>query len=116
MTDVQLTPYLSPHDCAAAIAFYEKAFGAVETGARFTDPEGRIGHSEISIGGATLYLSDVLSARHTNIPSHRTMGNVAHQPGAARDGLVNRVTLPDDRAKAAASCARRNVRVSGETR
>ena len=58
MTDVSLTPYLSPHDCAAAIAFYEKAFGAVETGARFTDPEGRIGHSEITIGGATLYLSD----------------------------------------------------------
>ena len=58
MTDVQLTPYLSPHDCAAAIAFYEKAFGAVETGARFTDPEGRIGHSEITLGGATLYLSD----------------------------------------------------------
>ena len=58
MTDVSLTPYLSPHDCAAAIAFYEKAFGAVETGARFTDPEGRIGHSEITIGGATIYLSD----------------------------------------------------------
>ena len=58
VTDVSLTPYLSPHDCAAAIAFYEKAFGAVETGARFTDPEGRIGHSEITIGGATIYLSD----------------------------------------------------------
>lgn len=58
MTDVQLTPYLTAHDCAAAIAFYADAFGAVETGARFTDPEGRIGHAEISIGGATIFLSD----------------------------------------------------------
>ena len=50
MTDVQLTPYLTAHDCAAAIDFYEDAFGAVETGARFTDPEGRIGiqHQEVT--------------------------------------------------------------------
>ena len=53
-----LTPYLSFHDCAAAIRFYEKAFGAVETGARFTDGDGRIGHAEISIGGNTVFVSD----------------------------------------------------------
>ena len=58
MTDVLLTPYLTAHDCAAAIAFYASAFGAVETGARFTDSDGRIGHAEISIGGATIFLSD----------------------------------------------------------
>ena len=58
MPDVQLTPYLTAHDCAAAIAFYADAFGAVETGARFTDSDGRIGHAEISIGGATIFLSD----------------------------------------------------------
>ena len=58
MTDVLLTPYLTAHDCAAAIAFYASAFGAVETGARFTDSDGRIGHAEIGIGGATIFLSD----------------------------------------------------------
>ena len=58
MSDVLVTPYLSPHDCAAAIAFYEKAFGAVETGPRFTGADGKIGHAEISIGSATVYLSD----------------------------------------------------------
>ena len=47
-----------PHDCAAAIAFYARAFDAVETGPRFTDSDGRIGHAEISIGGATVFLSD----------------------------------------------------------
>ena len=58
MPDVLLTPYLTAHDRAAAIAFYSKAFGAVETGARFTDSDGRIGHAEITIGGATIYVSD----------------------------------------------------------
>ncbi len=58
MPEVVLTPYLSAHDCAAAIAFYADAFGAVETGARFTDSDGRIGHAEIGIGGATIFLSD----------------------------------------------------------
>ena len=58
MPDVLLTPYLTAHDCAAAIAFYASAFGAVETGPRYTDSEGRIGHAEIGIGGATIFLSD----------------------------------------------------------
>ena len=58
MTNVTLTPYLTTHDCAAAIDFYERAFGANETGARFTAPDGKIGHAEISIGGARIFLSD----------------------------------------------------------
>ena len=58
MTNVTLTPYLTTHDCAAAIDFYERAFGANETGARFTAPDGKIGHAEIGIGGARIFLSD----------------------------------------------------------
>ena len=84
MTDVQLTPYLSPHDCAAANAFYEKAFGAVETGARFTDPEGRIGYSEISIGAPrsispTCFLPDTQTFRPTErwAMSHTSPGRHA---------------------------------------
>lgn len=52
-----LTPYLSVHDGAAALAFYAEAFGAVEE-ARFTGPDGRIGHAEVTIGAVRLYLSD----------------------------------------------------------
>jgi PhnB protein len=51
------TPYLSCKDAARALAFYTKAFGAVET-VRFADPEGRIGHAEIKIGAATVMLAD----------------------------------------------------------
>ena len=58
MADIVLTPYLAVHDGAAAIDFYQRAFGAEETGRRFTDEDGRIGHAELAIGGATIFLSD----------------------------------------------------------
>src|SRR5580658_857123 len=52
-----LTPYLSLKDTSAAIAFYEKAFGAKES-FRLTAPTGKIGHAEIMLGDALLMLSD----------------------------------------------------------
>jgi PhnB protein len=51
-----LTPYLSLKDTSAAIAFYKQAFGAKES-FRLTDPAGKIGHAEITIGDALLMLS-----------------------------------------------------------
>jgi PhnB protein len=56
-TPVKVTPYMSFKDASAAIAFYAKAFGAKES-YRLTEPSGRIGHAEITIGGAVLMLSD----------------------------------------------------------
>lgn len=53
-----ITPYLALDDCAAAIRFYADAFGAVETGERYTDGDGRIGHAEIRVFGVTLFVSD----------------------------------------------------------
>lgn len=53
----QATPYLSCADANAAIAFYERAFGATET-MRFAGPDGRIGHAELEIGAATIMLAD----------------------------------------------------------
>ena len=58
MPEAVLTPYLGVHDCAAAIEFYRQALGAEETGPRFTAPDGRVGHAEISIGGSRIYISD----------------------------------------------------------
>jgi PhnB protein len=53
---VTVTPYLCIADTARAIAFYQAAFGATEV-YRITDPDGRIGHAEIRIGGVPIYLS-----------------------------------------------------------
>jgi PhnB protein len=51
-----LTPYLSVPDPAAAIAFYQAAFGATER-MRLMMPDGSIGHAEIEIGDSVLMLS-----------------------------------------------------------
>jgi PhnB protein len=53
-----VTPYLAVANTAKAIDFYVEAFGATETGERFVDPDGRIGHAEITIGDSVVYLSD----------------------------------------------------------
>lgn len=51
------TPYLCVKGAADAIAFYVRAFGAVET-MRLAEPDGRIGHAEIKIGAAPIMISD----------------------------------------------------------
>lgn len=53
-----ITPYLCAHDASAALDFYARAFGAVET-TRWTDPEkGTIGHAEMMVGGARFMIAD----------------------------------------------------------
>lgn len=53
-----LSPYISVKGASEAIAFYAAAFGAEEQ-FRLEDPDGgRIGHSEIRIGGNTIMISD----------------------------------------------------------
>lgn len=53
----ELFPYLHVADAAAAIRFYEQAFGAREL-FRLTEPAGRLGHAELDFGGSTLMISD----------------------------------------------------------
>lgn len=52
-----LTPYLVVEGAAAAIAFYQKAFGATVR-VRMNKPDGRIGHAEIQIGDSMMMLAD----------------------------------------------------------
>lgn len=63
MSDIEpatgaLTPYICPRGCADAIAWYVEVLGAVERSERFVDPDGRVGHAEVDLGGSTLMLSD----------------------------------------------------------
>ena len=50
-------PYLSCRNASEAIEFYQRAFGAVET-MRMAGPDGKIGHAELLIGDANVYLAD----------------------------------------------------------
>lgn len=50
-------PYLMFRNCAQAIAFYGKAFGAKER-FRMERPDGRMGHAEIQIGDSVVMMAD----------------------------------------------------------
>jgi len=52
-----VTPYLVVSNAAEMIDFYKKVFGAVET-MRLKQPDGRIGHAELKINGASIMLAD----------------------------------------------------------
>lgn len=52
-----ITPYLICDGAAQAIAFYAKAFGAVEV-LRLGSPGGKIGHAEVRIGDSIVMLAD----------------------------------------------------------
>lgn len=52
----RFTPYLSYQDAPAAIDFLSTAFGFEET-SRHPMPDGRIGHCELALDGASLYLA-----------------------------------------------------------
>jgi uncharacterized glyoxalase superfamily protein PhnB len=49
--------YLCVADAAAAIDFYQRAFGVKEN-FRLTEPSGRIGHAELQFGPVTVMLCD----------------------------------------------------------
>jgi PhnB protein len=51
------TPYLCCRGAARALEFYEKAFGA-EVRQRYVGQDGRIGHAEIDVEGAGIFLAD----------------------------------------------------------
>jgi PhnB protein len=52
-----LSPYLRVKGGVSALEFYKQVFGAQET-ARLVDPQGRIGHAQLTIGGQTVMVSD----------------------------------------------------------
>jgi uncharacterized glyoxalase superfamily protein PhnB len=52
-----LHPYLHVRDAEQAIQFYRDVFGAREL-MRLVDPNGRIGHAELSFAGSKIMLSD----------------------------------------------------------
>lgn len=64
-------PYLCVRDGVGALAFYQRAFGAVET-MRIPMPDGTLGHAEFKIGPAKLMLSDEFPSM--NVLSPQTLG------------------------------------------
>jgi PhnB protein len=69
-----ITPYLIIKGAAAAIDFYQQAFGAREL-LRMLQPDGRIGHAELKIGDSVIMLADEYPEMQTVGP--QTLGNTS---------------------------------------
>ena len=54
----ELTPYIAVSNARAAIGWYADVFGATVTFEPIEMPDGRIGHVELDIDGASLMMSD----------------------------------------------------------
>jgi PhnB protein len=63
-----VTPYLAVDDAAAAIDFYQRAFGAKERG-RMAGPDGTIAHAELAIGDSIVMLADPFPQFATRPPT-----------------------------------------------
>jgi uncharacterized glyoxalase superfamily protein PhnB len=53
-----LIPYLAVRDARAAMAWYADALGAQVVGDTYVMDDDRIGHAELNVAGATVYLAD----------------------------------------------------------
>ena len=63
-----VTPYIVVRNCAEAIEFYKKAFGAEEV-MRMPAPGGeRVMHAEIRVGGSAIMLADELPGMDCQSP------------------------------------------------
>ncbi len=96
----QLTPYLTVGDARSATAWYAEALGAHVVGEPYVMDDDRIGHAELDLGGARLYLAD----------EHPELGLAAPDPG--RVSVTLHLAVPDadaavDRAAAAGATVER---------
>jgi PhnB protein len=87
-----LVPYLCCDGAAAAIDFYVEVLGATESGSRFTDPEGKVGHAELTLNGSLFYLSDPFPDLGVVAPSGEgnDVGLLAYVPDV--DAVVTKAT------------------------
>ena len=95
-----IIPYLTVHDGAAALEFYKKAFGAIEI-ERFVIDGGKLGHAEIQIRGAPIYLAD--ESLDYGFISAKTIGNT---PVTLMLSVPNVTLMFDQAVKAGATVVR----------
>lgn len=88
----EVFPYLRVSNAAAAIDFYQRAFGAVEQ-FRLTEPSGRIGHAELKFGALTVMLSDEFPEYGIFGPKHfGGSGSAIHLHVATVDQMTEQAT------------------------
>ncbi len=99
-TTSAITPYICVSPATDALAWYGNALEAVET-IRYTGDDGRIGHAEITIAGATVMLSDEYP--ELEVVSPTTLGGTPttlHVEVADVDAVYDRVVAAGARVPA----------------
>ena len=69
-----VTPYVIVPDARAAIAFYERAFGAVQTSLS-VDDAGKVRHAEVRIGDSPIMLAEAFEFRGVSAKSPHAGGS-----------------------------------------
>lgn len=85
-----LIPYLVVRDARSAIAWYVEAFGARRVGDAVVVDDDRIGHAELEVGGATLYLADPFPELGLTGPDDGRVAVSLHLSVADVDAAVRR--------------------------
>jgi PhnB protein len=88
----RIVPYLMIDGAAAAIDFYREAFGATER-YRLAMPGGGIGHAELVVNGALVYLADAPDDMEGDAANPSKLGGTSvllHQYVDDVDGAVDR--------------------------
>ncbi len=76
---MEVTPYLAVTGARRALEWYADVFGAVATGEPMVMPDGRIGHAQLSFGGATVMLAEESAG----------VGHVAPRPGEGNSVTIH---------------------------
>jgi len=88
----ELTPYLAVRDARAAIDWYVEHLGAEVTYEPIVMPDGRIGHTELTLDGARWMMSDEHPELQVEAPAPgRGAAVTLHLTVDDVDGLVERV-------------------------
>ncbi len=88
-----LTPYLIVADSRRAIDWYVEVLGARRRGVPMVMADGRVGHAELELGSATLFLADEAPQSHVAAPqagTDATVSLVVEMPDV--DAAVSRAT------------------------
>jgi uncharacterized glyoxalase superfamily protein PhnB len=85
-----LIPYLAVRDARAAIAWYTDALGAQVVGDPYVMDDDRIGHAELAVAGATVYLADEYPEMGLTGPEEGRVNVSLHLAVPDVDGAVAR--------------------------
>jgi PhnB protein len=101
----ELTPYICVADARAAVDWYRDVLGAQVTVEPIVMDDGRIGHVELSVGGARWMMSDAFDAagvappdpeRGNAVSLHLTVDSVDAVAAAVTDSGVTLDRGPED--------------------